>query len=162
MENALFLDVCRKQYRAMFQMVREAVKACPDEVWDKRSKEPPFWQQAYHTLWAVDFYLGRSPDEYRLDPRFDLSADSLGKRPAESASRELVLKYLDKVSRKCAKRLKELADADLGGSNPFPWTGPTPAHHLVYNLRHAQHHVGWMNSILRRKGAKPAQWICSA
>jgi hypothetical protein len=161
MDNKLFLDACAAQYQAMFQMVGEAVKGCPEELWDARWDEPPFWQQAYHTLWAVDYYVSRSPEEYRLDPRFDQTAHNLAKRPVEAASRELVLEYLDKVNRKCAQRLKDLAAADLGGKDPFPWTGPTLAHHLIYNLRHAQHHVGWMNSILRRKGAQPAEWICT-
>jgi hypothetical protein len=34
--------------------------------------------------------------------------------------------------------------------NIMPWSGPTLADRLVYNLRHAQHHIGRLHSILGR------------
>ena len=49
MKDSLFLEVCEKNYSAIFQMLRRAVELCPAELWDQRTNEPPFWQQAYHT-----------------------------------------------------------------------------------------------------------------
>lgn len=30
---------------------------------------------------------------------------------------------------------------------------------LYTNIRHSQHHVGWMNSMLARKTGKSAKWV---
>lgn len=161
MEEALFKDVCRKQYRAMFKMLREAVKNCPRPIWAQGADEPPFWQQAYHTLECTDYYLGDSADDFEPPSGFSQDASDLARTPRKAPTKKRLLEHLEKVSRKCVARLRKLDAAALEGKNPFHWTGPTLAHHMVYNLRHAQHHVGVMNSILRRKGAKPAKWICT-
>jgi hypothetical protein len=58
--------------------------------------------------------------------------------------------------------LGSLTTEQLEGKNNFPWTGPTLAHRLIYNIRHAQHHVGWMNSILSRKTGTAAEWVITA
>ena len=161
MSHTTLLDACRLQYRAVFMMLREAIANCPDEVWDLRENEPPFWQQAYHTLWAIDFYLSESPEAFTADPSFEERADELDHVPCTTASREQLLAYAEKVERKCTDLLNSHAEATFDRRNLFYWTGPTVGHHLVYNLRHAQHHIGWMNSILTRHGAKSAEWVCS-
>ena len=161
MSHTTLLDACRLQYRAMFMMLQEAIGRCPDAVWDLRDDEPPFWQQACHTLQSVDFYLSDSPEAFEADPGFEQGADELDKAPVTAATREQMLEYLGKVERKCTALLTSHEEASFDRRNLFYWTGPTVGHHLVYNLRHAQHHIGWMNSILRRHRAEPAEWVCS-
>ena len=160
MTGELFADICRRQYGALFAMLRLLMEACPEALWDKRGNEPPFWQQAYHTLRAVDFYLSASPDQFKKPPFEDGQANNLSKRPEMVLPKEALSQYLESVEARFQRFLGDSATESLQGPNPFRWTGPTIGHRLVYNLRHAQHHLGWMASILRRGEAKPPAWIC--
>ena len=38
-------------------MLRSAVEACPDDLWDDYAHGTPFWHLAYHALFYADFYL---------------------------------------------------------------------------------------------------------
>ena len=162
MRDSLFLDMCRNDYRAVFQMVRKAIELCPDSLWNERTDEPPFWQQAYHTIGAVYFYLTDSPEDSRTPAFVRGEATNLKHIPATTPSRQQILEYLEQVSEKCDAVLSSLTVEQLEGKNNFPWTGPTLAHRLIYNIRHAQHHVGWLNSILSRKAGKAAEWVITA
>jgi hypothetical protein len=162
MKDSLFLDICRNDYRAALQMTRRAIELCPEELWDQRTDEPPFWQQAYHTLWAVDFYLSDSPETSRKASFVEGEATNLKHVPANAPSHQQIQNYLEEVSRKCETVLDKLTPDQLEGDNTFPWTGPTLAHRMIYNIRHAQHHVGRLNSILSRKADCAADWVITA
>lgn len=162
MDDQLFLDVCTRQYKALFDMIRGLLKMCPDALWDRREQEAPFWQQAYHILWWSDLYLSEAPQAFTPPVMGAGQAQDLDKQPDPALSREQLMGYLKVVRAKFRARIRQLGSGGLDSENPFPWTGPTVAHHLVYNLRHAQHHCGWMASILRRNGAKPPRWVCTA
>jgi hypothetical protein len=159
MEDSLFLDICRNDYRAVLEMTREAIKNCPEALWNERSDEPAFWQQAYHTLFYIGFYIGDSPKSPQIESGIESEAANLDHVPSTAPSRQQIQDYLEQVSKKCETSLSKLDPAALDGKNAFHWTGPTLAHRIIYNIRHAQHHVGWMNSILSRNGAKPARWV---
>src|SRR5690349_22320289 len=40
--------VIGRQFAAAIQMLRSAVEACPDDLWDERAYGTPFWHLAYH------------------------------------------------------------------------------------------------------------------
>jgi len=159
MKDSLFLDACRMNYDAIFAMLKEIIKLCPDELWNVRTDEPPFWQQMYHTLSGIDFYMGDSPESLRK-PSFDKDeASDLKRITSEVPLLMQIQDYLEKVETNCMSVLEKMTPEQLEGENPFHWTGPTPAHRLIYNIRHAQHHVGWLNSMLARKTGKSAKWV---
>lgn len=162
MKNELFLEICRNEYKAVLQMMRRAIELCPEELWDVRTDEPPFWQQAFHTAFFIHFYLGEQPEDPRENPTIENEAANLDHIPSRILSREEINEYLDEVGEQCEAKLREITPEWLEGENKFHWTGPTPAHRLIYNVRHAQHHVGWMNSILARKAEKAADWVITS
>jgi len=162
MDDSLFIDVCRRQYQAFFAMFRQRLQACPTEAWDVRGADPPVWQQAYHTLFYTDFYLSDTPGSFRLPACGAEGLDDMAIIPERSLALQPLLEYADEVARKLDDLLGRLAGGGLDAENAFPWTGPTVSHRLVYNLRHAQHHLGWMDSYVHRLGAAPSDWICSA
>lgn len=162
MDDQLFLDISRRQYQAFFAMFRQRLETCPSQLWDERGDEPPFWQQAYHTLFYTDFYLSDAPSTFQR-PAFDPgNLSDLSLLPEQALTPPQVLEYLDSVAAKFEALAGRLANDGLAGPNPFHWTGPTVAHRLSYNLRHAQHHLGWMDSFIHRRGGEPMKWICSS
>ena len=142
----------------MFQMLRRAIELCPAELWDQRTDEPPFWQQAYHTIWGIDFYLSDSPENFRSASFIEGEAANLKHIPTKTPSPQQINDYLKEVIQKCETVLNSLTTEQLQGENAFPWTGTTPAHRHIYSIRHAQHHVGWLNSILARRTDTAAEW----
>lgn len=161
MADSLFVAVCRRQHAAMFAMLRQAVEICPEELWEDRSQGPPLWQHAHHAISATDISLGDSGDDYTGHPEIDPESHHLHKSPPQTASRRQILEYLETISDKCEAAFDRLDTQAVEATNPFAWTGPTRADCLLHNLRHAQHHVGMMNLMLRTGGAKAADWICS-
>ena len=159
MKDSLFLNICRKNYNAVFQMLRNAIELCPTELWDQRTDEPLFWQQAYHTIYYIDFYLSDSPESSRRASFVEGEATNLKHVPTNTPSPQQIRDYLEEVIQNCETVLNSLTIAELEGENKFPWTGPTPAYRHIYNIRHAQHHVGWLNSILAREVGTAAEWV---
>ncbi|MFX1252876.1 MAG: DinB family protein [Promethearchaeota archaeon] len=156
MKDSLFLDICRNDYRAIFQMLRKIIELCPDSLWDDRSDEPPFWHQACHTVFFLDFYLSDTPEGFEAP---SCTEPRLNKTPSDAATRQQIKDYLEKTSKKFESVIDKVTPEQLEGENTFPWTGPTLAHRLIYNSRHAQHHIGWLNSLLRRKAGQAAEWV---
>ena len=54
----------KSQYHAALTMLRQAIEACPPELWTDASYVNPFWHVAYHTLFYTDFYLQPSESAF--------------------------------------------------------------------------------------------------
>ncbi|MBD3180860.1 hypothetical protein GF312_01110 [Candidatus Poribacteria bacterium] len=159
MQNSLFIDVCRTNYNALLEMLGEIIELCPDELWDDKTDGPPFWQQLYHTIGYTDFYISESIESFEKPTFAEENAFDLTHDVKKAVSRKQMQKYLEVVKKHCNAALNNMTIEYLEGKNPFHWTGPTPAHRLVYNIRHTQHHIGWLNSILAKKIGKTAKWV---
>lgn len=156
MKKSLFLDICKQNYLALLKMVKQAIKLCPDDLWRRETDQPQFWQEVYHTLFYLDFYLSSKPKEHKA--RFDFK-ENLAEKPPIILTKEEISFYLKEVETKTIEIFSNLTSAELEGKNSFWWTGPTLAHRLIYNLRHSQHHMGKINEILKKNSKDAAKWI---
>jgi uncharacterized damage-inducible protein DinB len=156
MKDNLFKEIMYNEYNAIFQMTGELIAKCPDNLWDKETNEPPFWQQIYHTIFYLDFYLSDSPKKHIH--RFSIKED-LKEKQTQTLSKKDLQSYLIDLTKKTNQLLNELSSKDFESKNSFYWTGPTMSHRLVYNIRHAQHHIGKLNSMLRRHENIAVSWI---
>ena len=57
--------VIGRQFAAAIQMLRSAVEACPDDLWDDYAHGTPFWHLAYHALFYADFYLSDDAETFQ-------------------------------------------------------------------------------------------------
>jgi hypothetical protein len=162
MRDDVFVDICRAGYRGVLRMIAHAIELCPGDLWDERAGEPPFWQQAYHALMYTDFYLGAAPREYRTPDFVEDKANDLAFVPTTVPHKDVLLAYAAEVGAKAETAADAMSAAELERANPFGWTGPTVAHRHVYNVRHAQHHAGRLNSMLARRTGKAASWVMFA
>lgn len=133
MKDSLFIEICRNEYHALIQMLQKEISICADELWNKEIDEPPFWQQTYHTIYYLDFYLGDNP---KKRPERFIVKENLNEKMEEILSKQELLDYLAFVEKKCDQVLDGLSVDKLEGKNSYFWTGPTLAHRLIYNIRH--------------------------
>ena len=138
------------------KMLEQAITLCPENLWADSTLKPQFWQETYHTIYYLDFYFGNN---WRKKPERFECKENLGEIPESILAKEELQSYLEEVKEKCLKVLGNLTTAELEGKNSYFWTGATLSHRLIYNIRHSQHHVGKINSIVSSNGIEAAKWV---
>jgi len=87
--DSLWREIVWQQFGAAIDMLENAVRACPDEVWSDRSRQPEFWYVVFHTLFFLDLCLSGSVEGFappapftldELDPGGDTSRSGVYER----------------------------------------------------------------------------------
>src|SRR3954452_8663872 len=178
MDDQHFADILRSQYGAALKMLRAAIEKCPEDLWAARSDEAPFWQQALHTIGFTRLYLlpvllgpesdahsaamarliGEPPPKDSSEPerrRIGMAVWSLTKRdvqPARVPTREELLDRVAAIEAAVERMIADLLRDGPQCASPMPWAGSSRGAVQVYNIRHAQHHIGRLNGLLGRRG----------
>ena len=149
----------KSQYFAALAMLKQAVEACPDTLWDDPGYESPFWHIAYHVLFYTHLYL--QPTEQEFSP-WEKQQDgyrslaSSGKEEGEPYSKEDVLDY----HRLCREQVEEQVTAlDLEAESGFYWLPFTKLELQFYNIRHIQQHTGELYERLGAAGGPELGWV---
>ncbi len=158
-----------RQFAAAIQMIRMAIAACPDDLWDDRRDGSPFWHIAYHALFYVDFYLSDDENafhstEFHQDKAQFLPGDygefgGIIATPEKAFRKDQMLKYADHCLGKCEVTFQNLTDERAGERCGFWWYKLDVSEFLLNNLRHAQHHAGQLILLLRRRAGIGIEWI---
>lgn len=158
-----------RQFAAAIQMVRSAIEACPENLWDDRSEGSPFWHLAYHALFFTDFYLSEDEKSFRPMPFHEgnmhfLPGDykefgGIVATPENSLSKDRLLEYAGRCLRKCEETFGRLTDERALERCGFWWYELNAGEFLLNNLRHAQHHAGQLALILRRRAGIGIEWL---
>ncbi|MHB8575863.1 MAG: DinB family protein [Dehalococcoidia bacterium] len=157
-----------QQFGAAIDMLAQALRTCPDELWDVSVWADPyakFWNIAYHTLFWLDLYLSGSADGFVPPAPFTLDElDPAGLLPERPFTREELLAYLQHARTKCQTTVAALTDERTGQRCAFSWGDVelTFAELLLYTMRHVQEHASQLNLLLgQRLGAAP-DWVSQA
>ena len=157
MPAATIGEVLARQYDRVWGTLRDAISQLSDEQW--RASECAWLapvRQAYHLVETAEFYGGETSKGYKFG--------SLGGNWEESPAAELpaqqqVLELIDRVQPRLRRWLTECSDSDfLAEETDFQWTGGTRLDRALYSLRHSQHHLGQINTELRRRGLPRGKW----
>ena len=152
MENKFANKIIWSQFGASIEMLENAIKACPENLWSDRTQIPEFWYLVYHTLFWLDFYLTDDPTNYSPPKPFNLSElDPEGILPDRVYAKDEILNYLTFCRRKCEETMMNLIDEKAKQNYKFGSIEMSFGELLIYNLRHVQHGVGQLNLILRQK-----------
>ena len=155
MAEQVLVGAVRRQFGAVHKMLREAIENCPEEAW--RTGRSPFFapaRLAFHVVQATDFHLSPQPKEFNWN-RFELDWEEAP--PEKLLGREALLTYFEEVAAMVNRRLEELGDSGLLGPD-YQGFFPTALDHVLYTIRHAQHHTGQINAELKLKELKVARW----
>lgn len=149
-----------KQMGASIDMLDNAIKLCPVKVWTGKTK---FWYLSYHTIFWLDYYLSRDPENFHPQAPYDLSEfDPSGKIPDRVYTQEEMLHYLDSCRRKCFDYIVNLDEADFDKRFKNENKDYSLFEILLYNMRHVQHHAGQLNLLLRQEINNSTPWVSRA
>ena len=154
--------VLKSQYHASLSMLRDAIDACPPELWTDPSYVNPFWHVAYHTLFYTDLYLQASESAFvpweHHRPKYNFFPSG------PEAARSLTPYSIDEV-RACCARCDAMIDSavdrlDLNApESGFPWYKMSKLEHQFVNLRHIQHHTGQLAERIRQTTGRGVGWV---
>jgi hypothetical protein len=163
MDQALKTTLWR-QCGAAIDMLDNAMRACPEELWGDPSRRPVFSYVAYHTLFWLDVYLFGSIEGFVPPKPFNLDElDPAGIEPDPPWSKPVLLDYLAQCRKRLRAACEGLTDERASARTPFYWGDPDGLEMLLYSLRHLQHHAGQLNLILRQEtGAAPPRYAFRA
>ncbi len=157
-----------QQFLAALQMVENAIRACPLEVWAapgqtiqwKQNEPVGFWYVAFHTLFFLDYHLSESPIEFTPPKPFTLDElDPSGVLPERVYSQDELLRYVEHCRRKLLFAIANMTEAHAMERCAFPEHDLSVAELLLYDMRHVQHHAAQLNLLLRLAGLTTPKWI---
>jgi hypothetical protein len=138
-------------------MIKKIIKSCSKSIWAQRNIEPPIWQQVYHVLYGIDYWFSESKESF-VPPEFKSDVNSvLGEESKGFIEQEDMLDYLAYVETKTNKFIKGLNTTKVTApSNLYSkWTNLDV---ILEQIRHFQHHLGYLNRVLLKCKIKPVEW----
>ncbi len=144
-----------KQFGASIDALENAVKMCPADVWDNERK---FWQNAYHCVFCLDYYLTLEPANYAPPEPFSFS-ESFDDAPERAYSKDEILNYISFARQKCRALIWGLTDEIAEKRFVDEHSNYSIAEVLLNNMRHTQHHAAQLNMILRQEINDAPGWV---
>ena len=152
-----FVNILKRHFDPSIEMLKRLIEVCPETFWDHGDETISFWQHIYHTIQSIDSWFCQSHVELQETTFQPTIYAELDKVSHTSLNKEQVTNYLDNVSQKCERVFQEFDDTMLSWnleSKPS-WT---PCDVILVQIRHIQHHVGALNSLLHRAGYETVPW----
>jgi hypothetical protein len=162
-----------RQFGAAIDMLADAMRGCPDELWEGRlwEDEPDqwvaagfssFWYLCYHTLFWLDLYLTGAEEGFAPPEPFDLVEIDAGEVLPRTYTREELLGYLATCRQRCQETIRALSKEQAYRLCRFAW-GELPFAELqLYNLRHVQEHAAQLQMFLGQRARKSTGWVSRA
>ncbi|NLS76401.1 MAG: DinB family protein [Chloroflexi bacterium] len=148
------------QFLAALEMLKNAMAACPGDLWDRPADRNRLWHVAYHALFYVHLYLQKTRESFRPwakhrkgCERLDHPTADLGLEPYSQAD---LLEYLEL----CRQEVKDqLAQLEPDAPSGFHWLPFSKLEAHLYNMRHLQQHTGELMERLGQAGVKVVDWV---
>ena len=155
---------------ASFKMLENTIRNANEKTWTAKINNMPFWQICYHVLWYTDFYFHANQATFQPQP-FDIKGIKdihdkpnawLVEQQKHPISKSDMLAYLTVARQKAFQFIQGINESYFTTPSPFEWHGFPMIDLVDYNLRHLQHHIAYLNIILRREQDLGSPWIMHA
>ena len=165
--NITWTTIIWQQFGAAIDMLDNALRGCPDELWRDRLWDDPserpeysqFWYHVYHTLFWLELYLKGAEEGFAPPVPFtliEMDEDDLPERPY---TKDELQAYLDYGRRKCQATIEALTDEAAQRRCRFGWGEVSLVESLLYNMRHVQGHAAQLNLLLGQKTGSAPVWV---
>ncbi len=156
-----------RQFALALDALDDALRTCPDELWEGRlwEDEPEqwvaagfsaYWYLGYHTLFWLDLYLTGAEEGFVPPAPFDLVEMEANETLPRIYTREELLGYLTLCRRRCQDTIATLSVEQAHRVCRFPWGEVPFAELLLYTLRHVQEHAAQLHLFLGQHGVRRA------
>ncbi len=156
-----------RQFGAAIDMLDNALRACPDELWraslwDRPAERPEysqFWYIVYHALFWLDLYLTGAEEGFVPPAPFTLiEQDADGPLPERPYTKDELQAYLDGCRKRCQATIEALTDEAAQRRCQFGWGEVSFAELLLYSMRHVQEHASQLSLLLGQKVGSAPDW----
>lgn len=162
-----------RQFGAAIDDFGNALRDCPDELWERKLWEDlqdqwvaagfsAFWYLCYHTLFWLDLYLTGAEEGFVPPAPFDLVEMESGEVLPRIYTRAELLTYLEYCRRRCQETIGALSNEQAHRLCRFSWGELTFAELQLYNLRHVQEHSAQLHMFLGQQAGKSKTWVSGA
>ncbi len=152
-------DMLWRQFGAAIDDFGNALRSCPDELWEKKLWEDQpdqwvasgfgtFWYLGYHTLFWLDLYLTGAEEGFTPPAPFDLVEMEANETLPRVYSRQELLGYLDLCRERCRQTIYALSDKQANRLCNFAWGEVPFAELMLYTLRHVQEHAAQLHLFI--------------
>lgn len=159
-------SIIRSQFHAALDMLEAAIRAAPDEAWDRPHDVNRTWQVAYHALFYIHLYIQPTEADFVPWEKHRTNLQVMGGRLpwpphdpvdlGEPLTRAEVLDYLEA----CRGHVEErTADVDLEADSGFEWLPMSKLELQLYSLRHTMQHVGELYERIAKTSGADLPWV---
>jgi hypothetical protein len=159
-----------RQFGAAIDMFGDALRDCPDALWEVSLWEDQpaqfvaagfsaFWYLGYHTLFWLDLYLTGAEEGFTPPEPFDLVEMEPNEVLPRTYTRAELLDYLEYCRGRCQETLGALTNEQANRLCRFAWGKLTFAELQLYNLRHVQEHGAHLRMFLGQQAGVDASWV---
>jgi hypothetical protein len=154
-----------RQYGVAIDSLHDALRDCPDELWEKNlwEDEPDqwvaagfssFWYLGYHTIFWLDLYLTGAEEGFAPPAPFDLVEMVSDEVLPRTYTRAELLHYLEQCRQKYQETIGALSTEQAYRLCQFPWGEVPFGELLLYTLRHVQEHAAQLHMFLGQQAGK--------
>jgi hypothetical protein len=166
-------DMLWRQFGAAIDSFGNALRDCPDELWEKQLWQDlpdqwvaqgfsAFWYVCYHTLFWLDLYLTGAEEGFSPSEPFDLVEMDANEALPRIYSPPELLSYLEVCRRRCQETIAAMSAEQAQRICTFAW-GEVPFAELqLYNLRHVQEHAAQLHMFLGQQAGRSTNWVTRA
>jgi hypothetical protein len=155
------------QFAVTIDSFGDALRSCPDELWEKRlwEDEPDqfvasgfgaYWYLCYHTLFWLDLYLTGAEEGFVPPAPFDLVEMVEGETLPRTYSKQELVRYLEICRQRCHDTIAALTPEQASSLCSFPWGEVPFGELLLYSMRHVQEHAAQLHLFLGQQARKSA------
>ena len=154
-----------RQFDVAIKSFGDALRECPDELWEKQLWEDQsdqwvaagfsaFWYLCYHTLFWLDLYLTGAEEGFAPPETFDLVEMEANESLPRTYAREELLGYLEFCRQRCRETIETLTVEEAQRLCRFPWGELPYAELLLYTMRHVQEHAAQLHMFLGQQAGQ--------
>jgi uncharacterized damage-inducible protein DinB len=152
------LESAKRHFDLSFAMLDQVIAISPDELWEAKRGGIVYWQQLFHTLTGIYYWMRPSGDRFEEPFAGRGLYPELEQDPESHLSRAELLEFLENVKTVVRRFFDQNDDAWLyekSAVNP-----KIKNIDIIYmQIRHIQYHVGHCEAILRENNYDTAEWL---
>ena len=143
-------QIIQSQYLAALEMLKEAILACPDSLWNNPKDLNPTWDLAYHTLFYVHLYLQDTEEDFVPWEKHQ------PKDKRKLYTKDEILVYVTVVQEQVAEKVPAL---NLDAESGFYWLPFNKLELQFYSIRHVMQHAGELYERIGSHIEKELPWV---